>query len=163
MRFFVLLVVALALLAAGCGGGDGEGDDGATGDAAAQTIQVSATDFQFDPADLTADAGEISFELTNDGEAPHALEIEGNGVEEASDTIDPGASTTLTVELEDGTYEIYCPVGDHADRGMVGTLTVGAGGGAGGATTGHDDETETGGGDTGETDTGGDDEDGLDY
>jgi plastocyanin len=166
MRFFVLLVVALALLAAGCGGGDGEGegDDVATGDAAAQTIQVSATDFQFDPADLTADAGEISFELTNDGEAPHALEIEGNGVEEASDTIDPGASTTLTVELEDGTYEIYCPVGDHADRGMVGTLTVGAGGGAGGATTGHDDETETGGGDTGETDTGDDDEeDGLGY
>jgi plastocyanin len=163
MRFFVLLVVALALLAAGCGGGDGEGDDEATGDAAAQTIQVSATDFQFDPADLTADAGEISFELTNDGEAPHALEIEGNGVEEASDTIDPGASTTLTVELEDGTYEIYCPVGDHADRGMVGTLTVGAGGGAGGATTGHDGETDTGGGDTGETDTGDDDEDGLDY
>ena len=152
MRLFAPLVVAVALLAAGCGSGDG--DEAATGDTAGQTIQVSATDFAFDPADLTAEPGEIAFELTNDGEAPHALEIEGNGVEEESDTIDPGASTTLTVDLEAGTYEIYCPVGDHKDRGMVGTLTVGEGGGAGGATTGGDDETQTGGTDTEDSDTG---------
>ncbi len=149
----LLLAVLLAVLVvplAACGGDEGE--NGATDAAAAQTIQISATDFQFEPADITADAGEISFELTNDGESPHALEIEGNGVEEVSDTIDPGASTTLTVELDEGTYEIYCPVGDHEDRGMVGTLTVGAGGGSGGATTGED---------TGETET--DDDDSLGY
>jgi plastocyanin len=155
MRYLLLvaLVTALVVPLAACGGDDG--DNGATGDAAAQTIQISATDFQFEPADITADAGEISFELTNDGQSPHALEIEGNGVEEESDTIDAGDSTTLTVELDEGTYEIYCPVGDHRDRGMVGTLTVGAGGGSGGATTGGDTgETETDGGDTGETETG---------
>ncbi|MCA1678275.1 MAG: hypothetical protein LC777_04640 [Actinobacteria bacterium] len=67
MRLFVLLMVAGALLLAGCGGGDGDGDEAATGDTAGQTIQVSATDFRFDPADITAEPGEIAFELTNDG------------------------------------------------------------------------------------------------
>ena len=140
----LLLVAAAVALAAGCGGGDGE-EGGGDGGGGAQTVQVAATDFAFDPAEISAEAGEVTFELTNDGEAPHALEIEGGGVEEASDTIDPGAATTLTVELEQGTYEIYCPVGDHADRGMVGTLTVGGGGAGAG----------TGEGDTGEDGTGG--------
>ncbi len=154
----VAFVTAFVVPLAACGGDDA--DDGATDAAAtdaavAQTIQISAIDFQFEPAEITADAGEISFELTNDGQALHALEVEGNGVEEASDTIDPGNSTTLTVELDEGTYEIYCPVGDHEERGMVGTLTVGAGGGSGAATTGGDTgETETDDADTGETETG---------
>jgi plastocyanin len=144
IRILALLLVAAAVpLAAGCGGGDGEGDGGGGG---AQTVQVSATDFAFDPAELSAEAGEVTFELTNDGQAPHALEIEGGGVEEKSDTVDAGASTTLTVDLEDGNYEIYCPVGDHADRGMVGTLTVGGGGAGAGTNEGDTGEDETGGG-----------------
>lgn len=143
-RILALLLVAAAVpLAAGCGGGDGDGDGEGGG---TQTVQVSATDFAFDPAELSAEAGEVTFELTNDGQAPHALEIEGGGVEEKSDTIDAGASTRLTVELEEGTYEIYCPVGDHADRGMVGTLTVGGGGPGAGTNEGDTGEDETGGG-----------------
>jgi plastocyanin len=138
MRRIALILAALAIpLAAGCGGDE---DDGGNGTQAAdagggQTIQVSATEFAFDPSDISAEPGDITFELTNDGGAPHALEIEGNGVEESSDTINGGESTSLSVNLEDGTYEIYCPVGDHRDRGMVGTLTVGAGGAGGGGTT----------------------------
>ena len=88
----------------------------------------------FAPADLTAEAGELTINLANDGQSDHALEIEGNGVEEETDTISPGDSTSLTVELEDGTYEIYCPVDGHKAMGMVGTLTVGAGGGGAGGT-----------------------------
>jgi plastocyanin len=153
MRILTLIFVVLATpLAAGCGGGDEGGM--AEQPAAAQTIQISATDFQFDPRELTADPGEISFELTNDGQSPHALEVEGGGVEAKSDTIDPGASTTLTVSLEEGEYEIYCPVGDHKDRGMTGTLVVGGGGAGGGGTTTHEGETHTGETETGETETG---------
>ncbi len=144
MRLLVVLLVALSMpLAAGCGGDDNGGDEGGAtgGTTAGQTVQVSAVDFRFDPPDLSADPGQISIELTNDGEAPHAIEVEGNGVEEESDTIDPGASTTLDLDLEEGTYEIYCPVDGHKDRGMVGTLTVGAGSSGAGATT--EDHTET--------------------
>jgi uncharacterized cupredoxin-like copper-binding protein len=39
----------------------------------------------------------------------------------------PGASGTLTVDLAAGTYEVYCPVGNHADEGMRVDLTVTAG------------------------------------
>jgi plastocyanin len=151
MRRAALLLLVLAIpLAAGCGG-DEDGGDG--GDGGGQTIDVSAVDFRFDPAELTADAGDLTIALTNDGESPHAIEIEGGGVEEASDTINAGDSTDLTVSLEDGTYEIYCPVGDHRERGMVGTLTVGGGGAGAGGTT--EDETNTGGNETptGETDS----------
>jgi plastocyanin len=165
VKVFAVILAALVIpFAAACGGDEDGADTGAaTGggeDTAAQTVAVSATEFAFEPSDITVEPGSASFELTNDGEFPHALEIEGNGVELASDTIDAGASTTLEAELEEGTYEIYCPVGDHRDRGMVGTLTVGSGGAGGTGTS--TDESETGGdtgGDTGETETSGGDDD----
>ena len=87
---------------------------------------LSATDFHFTPPTISVDAGTVTFKLTNNGGTSHALEVEGNGVEEETDTIGPGESTELTVDLEEGEYEIYCPVGNHKDMGMVGTLTVGA-------------------------------------
>ena len=78
------------------------------------------------------------------------------------ETIQPGDKTELTVDLDEGTYEIYCPVGDHKDRGMVGTLTVGGGGGGGSDT--ETGETETGETETGETETGETEtEEGTDY
>ena len=150
-----LLVVAILT---GCGGGDGEGGAGTSeaGAAPSGALTVSATDFAFAPAELTAEAGSVSIELVNDGDAPHAIEIEGNGVEESSETIDAGETTTLTVELEDGVYEVYCPVDGHREFGMVGTLTVGSGGGmSGGTGTGETEtgETETDGTETDETGT----------
>jgi plastocyanin len=160
----VLLALPLALVA--CGGGD-EGDGGAVeegGAAASETLHVTATDFAFDPNAITASNGNLTFEVMNEGGAPHALAIRGTGVDESSDTVDGGQSTTFEVSLENGSYEIFCPVGDHADRGMVGTLQVGVGGG--GTTpdeaqtgetetgeTGTDGETETGKTETGETNT----------
>lgn len=155
MRILAVLLIALALpFAAGCGEDEEEagGDDAA----AAQTVEVSATEFAFDPADISVDPGAVVFELANDGSAPHALEIEGGGVEVVSDTIDGGESSTLEATLEEGTYEVYCPVGDHRDRGMEGTLTVGVGGGAGAST--DPSETETHEDETGETHTGEDDD-----
>jgi plastocyanin len=146
MRHIVFAAVVFALLSfAGCGGGDDASDTtaGATGGGGGQTIDVNASDFMFAPADLTAEAGELTINLVNDGQSDHAIEIEGNGVEEESDTISPGDSTSFSVTLEDGTYEIYCPVDGHKDMGMVGTLTVGAGGGGAGGTV-TDDSGSTG-------------------
>ena len=126
--YLALLVVAILT---GCGGGDGEGGAGMSeaGAASSGSLSVSASEFAFEPAELTAEPGEVAIELVNDGAAPHAIAVAGNGVDASSEAVDGGATTSLTVELEDGTYEIWCPVDDHRDRGMVGTLTVGAGGG----------------------------------
>jgi uncharacterized cupredoxin-like copper-binding protein len=54
---------------------------------------------------------------------PHAFEVEGNGVEEETDTITE-SDASVTVDLKPGTYEYYCPVDGHKAAGMKGTLTV---------------------------------------
>ena len=77
----------------------------------------------FDKTTLDASAGTVTIELTNDSSVAHNVEVEGNGVEETSDTI-TGATTSLTVDLEPGTYEFYCAVPGHKDAGMEGTLNV---------------------------------------
>ena len=54
---------------------------------------------------------------------PHAVALEGNGVKESSDTV-AGSTTSLTADLKAGTYTFFCPVGNHRQAGMEGTLTV---------------------------------------
>ncbi len=135
----LLLIVGAPLVLGACGGGEEAATTTASGDASLEAIEVAATEFAFEPMELSlAEAGTYRFVLKNDGGAPHALAIEGNGVDAATDTIDGGETAEVDVALEEAEYEIYCPVGDHADQGMVGRIVVGAR--AGGATT---DETET--------------------
>jgi predicted lipoprotein with Yx(FWY)xxD motif/uncharacterized cupredoxin-like copper-binding protein len=90
----------------------------------ANTVDVTLTDFAIDmPAELPA--GRTVFNITNDGDAEHNFEVEGNGIEEElEENLQPGESGTLEVDLQPGTYEIYCPVGNHADMGMELELTV---------------------------------------
>ncbi|HET6695767.1 MAG TPA: plastocyanin/azurin family copper-binding protein [Gaiellaceae bacterium] len=137
-RLLLLLFTTLALVVAvaACGGDDDDegaeeppaeettGDTGGGGSAA--TIMLAADpngDLAFDQTELTATAGEVTIEFMNDSGIPHNVEVEGNGVEEVSDTISEG-STTLTLNLEPGEYEFYCAVPGHREGGMEGTLTV---------------------------------------
>jgi uncharacterized cupredoxin-like copper-binding protein len=89
-----------------------------------ETIAISESDYKLDPSEVDAKSGTVTFDLTNDGQTEHSLEIEGNGVEEESDTMAAGDSTSFSVDLEPGTYEIYCPIDGHKDLGMEGELTV---------------------------------------
>jgi len=64
--------------------------------------------------------------MRNDGNATHAIEIDGPGVEDQkSSTAGPGGTATLTVTLQPGKYTMYCPVGNHRAMGMQTTFTVG--------------------------------------
>ena len=60
----------------------------------------------------------------NASQVPHAVEIEGNGVEEEGQTVGKGGKSTATADLKAGTYDFYCPVGNHRAQGMEGKLTV---------------------------------------
>jgi uncharacterized cupredoxin-like copper-binding protein len=40
--------------------------------------------------------------------------------------LQPGQSANLAVNLQKGTYQVYCPVGAHKGLGMATTITVGA-------------------------------------
>ena len=85
----------------------------------------------------------VTFKVTNNGQIDHSLEVEGQGVEEETETIEPGETAELTVDLsKEGSYEIYCPIDDHRDQGMEGTLTVGAAS-AGGSGTSEDEGSTT--------------------
>lgn len=122
MRSLVALAILAALAVAGCGGDDGD-EASAT---SPQTYSIVASDFTFSPPTIAVDAtGTYTFDVTNDGGVDHALEIEGNGIEEETETIGPGQSASLTVDLEAGMYELYCPIGNHRDLGMTGEITVG--------------------------------------
>jgi plastocyanin len=134
-HLLVLLLSAGVLLAAGCG--DDEEDEGGGGGAATpEATEEAAGDgggdltltadpggaISWDKSELTAPAGTVTISLVNESTTPHAVEIEGNGVEEVSETVTE-SDTEVSAELEAGEYEYYCPVGGHR-QSMNGTLTV---------------------------------------
>lgn len=144
MRVAPLALFAVLALAA-CGSSSSE--SGTTGQAAAgQAIAISETEFELDPSSVQVDqAGTVTFRVTNDGTVDHALEVDGQGVEEETEAIKPGQSAELTVDLsKEGSYEIYCPIDGHRDSGMEGTLTVGAAMGGSTGTTEDDGSTTSG-------------------
>ncbi len=140
------LLAAFAVVLAGCGGSSGGSKtvaaSGGGGGGGGQTIQVKESEYKLTPSSFTVSKpGKVTFEVTNAGQTDHALEVEGNGVEEETETISPGSSAKLTVDLsKNGTYEVYCPVDGHRDMGMEAKLVVGGGSAGGGGTTTNDDK-----------------------
>jgi plastocyanin len=138
-------VVCSLLALSGCGGDDDDEEEASPSGTPVETVDVTETEFEIDPANpRISTPGPVAFRVRNSGSAPHNLEVEGpNGEAELAEDLQPGQSATLRVDLsEPGTYEWYCPVGDHRERGMEGTVTVG-GGGSGGTTTGETGTTGT--------------------
>ena len=140
-RRFAVLCAAGALIAvplAGCGGGSdnnsstsSESSNASTSGTAAASgpggaVNLSATDFKFNPSDPTVKSGEVTFNEKNDGQVTHSLEIEDvNGQDkELEGSVQPGQSGTLKVNLPPGKYEFYCPIDGHRQQGMEGTITV---------------------------------------
>ena len=141
MRRTMAVLLAAGLLAgAGCGDDDEEpaGGEPSTGavsppsteptdsgaEGPAEGTRVVLTEFAIDPANPKAKAGVVTYDVVNEGSAPHALEIEGGGEEFETKVLQGGESAELQATLKPGEYEWYCPVGDHADQGMKGKLTV---------------------------------------
>ena len=62
--------------------------------------------------------------MDNPSDVPHAVAVEGNGVDKDGQTVTKGGKSTVTVDLKPGKYEFYCPVDGHKAAGMKGTLTV---------------------------------------
>lgn len=123
------VIVALATMAAGCGGDDNDTttEPAATGGGGGggKAVTISETEYKLDPSDPSVSAGKVTFEVSNDGAVDHALEVEGPGEESETETIAPGDSQQLTVDLsKPGSYEMYCPIANHKELGMEGEITV---------------------------------------
>src|SRR5918999_619125 len=88
------LAAGTALFVSACGGGSSNEpaaqEPAAGGTGTAKTIEIEAKDFAFEPGTVELDGpGTYTFVVKNTGQAEHALEIEGPGVEEETETIGP--------------------------------------------------------------------------
>ncbi|MEV4312564.1 cupredoxin domain-containing protein [Actinocrispum sp. NPDC049592] len=120
-----LVAGMIAVLAAGC-------DTASTAPPGPQPpagsgtkVTAKLTDFHIELSQQSFPAGVYTFVVNNAGQATHSLEIQKEGVADyRSDNIRPGHSDELTVQLEAGTYQVWCPVGNHRSQGMNMELTV---------------------------------------
>jgi uncharacterized cupredoxin-like copper-binding protein len=124
--------VMLGLVAASCGGGGG--------------IGATLADYSITLDESSGDAGELTFDVTNDAEQTHEFVIfqtdlaedalptndegdvdeEGEGltlIDEIED-IEAGSDRSLTVSLDAGNYVFICNVPGHYRQGMHTTFTV---------------------------------------
>jgi plastocyanin len=148
MLVLAAILASLVLVAAGCGGDDndnggggssdssgsegtgadsGEASSGGGGGGGATKLKLTADPgggLKFDKTELSAKPGKVTITMDNPSDVPHAVEVEGNGVEEETKTLTKGTAD-VTVDLKAGKYEFYCPVDGHKESGMEGTLTVG--------------------------------------
>jgi plastocyanin len=90
------------------------------------TLQLAASpsDLAFDATSLTSKPGKVTIDFDNPAALEHNVAIEQGSKEIAvSETVTEG-KTSVTADLEAGTYTFLCTVPGHAEAGMQGVLTV---------------------------------------
>ena len=91
---------------------------------------VALTNYAFNPADISVTSGKVVLYLINSSVDPHAMALRNPAVSllavvALSEIVEGGHAAVFTIDnLPLGTYRLTCPVGNHADNGMVGTLIV---------------------------------------
>ena len=127
----LLTAVALALPALGlvaCGGDDNGGGGGpAVTFKKGQPVKVKGQEYKFDPGNVVVEGGggPTTIEFENGGSLAHNLRVQKGGADVGgTDTFQGGETKTTSVDLPPGEYEMLCTVGDHAQLGMKGKLTV---------------------------------------
>ena len=70
-------------------------------------------------------AGTLTLTLRNEGSLAHNLRVlRGDEDIGGTPTFPAGRSESARLNLQHGSYEMICTVGDHAELGMRGTLRV---------------------------------------
>jgi uncharacterized cupredoxin-like copper-binding protein len=90
------------------------------------TASVSLQDFKLVPDQVASSRGVITLCAQNDGRTPHDLGIRDAAGEEQGRTavLAPGESARLTLDLDTGSFRMFCSVAGHESLGMRGTLDV---------------------------------------
>ena len=123
----VPMILGLAFVSAGCGGGDEGG------------VSATLADFSVTLDSNSAPAGEVTFDVSNEAEQTHEfvvfqtdlpedqLPTENGDVDEAGEgvtlvdeieDIEGGSSQSLTVNLDAGSYVLICNLPGHYQQGM---------------------------------------------
>jgi hypothetical protein len=119
-RHIPLIVLALATFLGGCGGGADpvRAPDG--------VIEVDLVDFRVRPQIIRAEKDSLTIRVTNRGRLAHAFRIRGTGGTRLKmSTILPGKSEArVAVRLPRGDWRLFCPLANHEELGMYGTLVI---------------------------------------
>src|ERR1700754_1267530 len=133
----VCLLFATSVLVSACGGDDSQSaaaptstptpaaNAPATGSGSTVSLQPKGDQLSFDTNTLTAKAGKVTVDFTNDSAIPHNVTLidSANKTLGATPTFD-GGTKSFDATLKAGTYTYYCSVPGHRQAGMQGTLTV---------------------------------------
>jgi uncharacterized cupredoxin-like copper-binding protein len=129
----------LLLAAVACGGGGG-----------GNSVKATLADFTITLDSSSADAGDVTFTITNDGPSAHEFVVfktdlaadqlpttedengvpivdeEGEGVTlvDEMEDIDPNTTADLKVNLAAGSYVVICNLPDHYQQGMHAAVTA---------------------------------------
>ena len=85
-------------------------------------VEVSMTDYAFDPHPIEVAAGDVRFVVKNDGQIAHDLVLPELGKGTADQR--PGNTRSFDVTLRPGTYLVVCDLPGHRAAGMVTQLVV---------------------------------------
>lgn len=84
---------------------------------------IDGTNFAFSPSSITVNKGDTVKINFKDDDGIHNLTIDGYDVN--TGTLSAGKMTVVQfVASQSGTFEYYCAVDGHKEKGMVGTLIV---------------------------------------
>ncbi len=87
------------------------------------TVALTTKNYDFSVETIRVSSGtDLTLNITNE-EGRHDFVIDALGVD--SGVLPLGKEVELTIPTDKpGRYEYYCSVGDHRERGMVGTLII---------------------------------------
>lgn len=88
-------------------------------------VGVTEKEFSITLDKASFSPGAYTFAIKNQGQYPHNLKISGPGVSSAaSPVMTGGKSGSLTVTLQKGSYQLWCGVPGHKEKGMLTTIKV---------------------------------------
>ena len=85
-------------------------------------IEIAFLEYEMKPNKIRVKPGAVTFVLRNEGRFAHDFHVEGPGVDAYAAKFSPGRTVRLEVALPEGEYKISCPLSNHDQRGMNGTL-----------------------------------------
>jgi plastocyanin len=127
VRLVGALAIGLVAALTACSGSDVDtgsvaGRAGGKPVPAARAIDVDASNFEFDPDEITIDAKEEVAITLHSTDGPHDLAVDGLG--RVTD-VGGGGSATARLRIDErGRYTFFCTLPGHRDGGMEGTVVV---------------------------------------
>lgn len=111
-RSRIVALVAVVASLAGCGGDSNEAD--------VPTVDIELGNYTIVPNTVAIGTGVVNLRVTNTDSIEHNLTVGGRGTRNLA----PGQEEVLSVDLDVGTYNMWCDIQGHVALGQTGTLQV---------------------------------------